>query len=427
MMNIHETLQYINSFTWSKTRLGLGRTRELLSRLDNPQKKLSFVHVAGSNGKGSTCAMIESVLRCSGYITGLYLSPYIEDFKESFQCAGEYITDEELSEITEQVKFVADAMEDHPSQFELKTAIGLLFFAKRRCDIIVLETGMGGEFDSTNVIDAPEVAVLTNIGYDHTEYLGNTLTEIASTKAGIIKQGCDVVSYDNVPEVMAVIEKTAAEKGCTLYRTSGNDAVSLKHSLDGQSFLWRDMSLSMTLLGEHQIKNAFVALKTLEALAKRGYNIPDRAIEEGFKNVRCKARFEVLNKEPLFILDGGHNGQCAEQLAANLELYIPNTKVVFILGVLGDKDYKYMTRILSPFARSYICVTPDNPRALKGEELEKHLKGQGFEAEYVSDIRGAIERAFEKRGPIVAFGSLYMAGEIRRQWKEIKKEETCTI
>ncbi len=427
MMDIKETLRYINTFTWSKTRLGLERTRELLYRLGNPQKKLKFVHVAGSNGKGSTCAMIEAVLRQAGYCTGLYPSPYIEDFKESFQCSGELITDEELVSITQRVRLQADKMEDHPSQFELKTAIAMLFFLNRGCDMVVLETGMGGEFDSTNAIDAPEVAVITNIGYEHTEYLGDTLERIAATKAGIIKSGCDVVSYDNAPEVMEVIANAASKKGCVLHRTSDNDVKPVGHSLDGQTFLWQGKKLEMPLLGAHQLKNAAVALKTLEALQKRGYNIPYEAVRRGFKSVKWKARFEILCKEPLFILDGGHNAQCAEQLAENLRLYLPDTKAVFIIGVLSDKDYDYMTRILSEFAGSYICVTPNNPRAVKGEELAKHLRGRGYDARYASDIRSAIELALREKKPILAFGSLYMAGEVRRRWKEINKEEPCTI
>ena len=203
-MNINEAIAYIEAHTWSQWKLGLSRTTELLDKLGNPQDKLRFVHVAGSNGKGSTCAMIERILREAGYKTGLYPSPHIEVFRERIRLNGRMIPEDALCALTERVRNIADAMEDHPTQFELITAIGMLYFAQECCDIVVLEVGLGGAYDSTNVITAPEVCVITNIGLDHTEYLGNTLSEITDTKCGIIKTGADVVLYENVPEVMVL-------------------------------------------------------------------------------------------------------------------------------------------------------------------------------------------------------------------------------
>lgn len=215
-MNAKEAVNYIESYSWSRTRLGLERTRELLRLLGNPQKKLKFVHVAGTNGKGSTCAMLASVLRCAGYRTGLYTSPYICRFNERMQVNGEDIPDEELAEITAAVKPLAEGMSDHPSQFEIVTAIAMLYFLRHGCDIVVLEVGMGGISDATNVIEAPECAVITTIGLEHTEYLGNTLAEIARNKAGIIKEGCPAVCYRACGEVETVFEKAAAEKHASL-------------------------------------------------------------------------------------------------------------------------------------------------------------------------------------------------------------------
>ena len=200
-MTPQEAIDYIEQFTWSTTKLGLERTQALLRALGDPQKKLKFIHVAGSNGKGSTCAMLAAILRSAGYRTGLYISPYIQDFCERMQIDGENVPGDKLAEITERVRVIADAMEDHPSQFELVTAIAMEYFCEARCDIVVLEVGMGGALDSTNAIDAPEVAVITNIGLEHTEYLGDTLEKIAATKAGIIKSGCSAVCYDGAPEV----------------------------------------------------------------------------------------------------------------------------------------------------------------------------------------------------------------------------------
>ena len=211
-MTVAEAIDYINAHTWSQWKLGLSRTEELLRLVGEPQKRLRFVHVAGSNGKGSTCAMLERILREAGYVTGFYPSPYIEDFRERIQVCGEYITEEALCRITARVRDAADSMEDHPSQFELITAIGMLYFEEKHCDIVVLEVGLGGTFDSTNVIDAPEAAVITNIGLEHTDYLGNTLAEIAGNKCGIIKAGADVVCYENDPEVMEVVFRVCSEK-----------------------------------------------------------------------------------------------------------------------------------------------------------------------------------------------------------------------
>ena len=215
-MTAQEAIAYIENYTWSTTRLGLDRTRELLYKLGDPQKRLKFVHVAGSNGKGSTCAMLDSILRAAGYRTGLYTSPYIQDFCERMRVDGENIPGGTLARLTERVKQIADAMEDHPSQFELVTAIAMQYFLEAGCEIVVLEVGMGGALDSTNAIDAPEVAVITNLALEHTEYLGHTLAEIAATKGGIIKRGCSVVAYPNVPEVTDVIERICREQGAPL-------------------------------------------------------------------------------------------------------------------------------------------------------------------------------------------------------------------
>ncbi|HIV17165.1 MAG TPA: bifunctional folylpolyglutamate synthase/dihydrofolate synthase [Candidatus Alectryocaccobium stercorigallinarum] len=428
MMNTEEALAYINNFTWSESKLGLGRTRQLLNELGDPQKKLKFVHVAGSNGKGSTCAMIEAVLRAAGYNTGLYPSPYIEDFRESFQSSGRLISDEELCELTAVVKDKADKMTDHPTQFEIKTAIAMLFFLKKHCDIVVLETGLGGELDSTNVIDAPEAAVITNIGYEHTEYLGNTLREIASAKAGIIKSGSAVVSYDNRPEVMEVLEKTSKEKECVLYKTSEKDIIPLGHDLSGQSFKWNGIEIKMPLLGRHQLKNAVVALKTLEVLNKKGYAVSKENILKGFAGVKWPARFEVLRDEPLFILDGGHNEQCACALADILADYVPDKKFVFLFGVLSDKDYSSMIDTVAPYAESFVCVTPDSPRALDGKKLAGVIKEKGYDAVFRSDISEAVRECAGSEKAVLAFGSLYMAGEVRSTFrKRILGDKPCTI
>ncbi len=426
-MTVQQAIDYINDHTWSQWRLGLERTRELLARLGDPQKKLKFVHVAGSNGKGSTCAMLERILREAGYRTGFFPSPYIEDFRERIQVCGEYITEEALCEITNTVRVQADAMEDHPSQFELITAIGMVYFAREQCDMVILEVGLGGEFDATNVIDAPEAAVITHIGLEHTEYLGNTLAEIARTKSGIIKSGSDVVLYENEQEVMDVVTEICRERGCPLHIARFGAIEPLEASLAGQTFRYRGAVYSLPLLGEYQLHNAATVLAVVEVLRKRGFAVPEGAVAAGFANVRWPARFEVLSTDPLFILDGGHNPQCAEALAESLAKYVPE-KVVFLMGVLADKDYGKILDLITPFAEEFVCVTPDSPRALPAQKLAELLTGRGFTATVCGGIEEGVRVSLQKAQaardsqeakarPVVAFGSLYMAGAIRTAFR----------
>ena len=417
-MTIQEAVAYIEAATWSQWRLGLGRTRELLQRLGNPQKTLKFVHVAGTNGKGSTCAMLESILRCSGYRTGLYPSPFIEDFRERIQVCGEWIGEEALCRLTERVKQEADDMEDHPSQFEIITAIGMLYFAEQACDLVVLEVGMGGRFDSTNVIDAPETAVITNIGLDHTDYLGTTLAEIAETKGGIIKRGTAVVAYPSEPEALDVIRDICADNGCPLTIADFDRIVAQGQSLRGQDFCWRpDQELHMPLLGVYQLRNAAVALTVTETLRERGWHIPDEAVRKGMEQVRWPARFEVLRPEPPFILDGGHNLQCAEAAAESLQLYLPDQRPVLLIGMLADKDYEAVLDVLLPLVRSCVCVTPPSDRALPGSELARIIQEKGYEARASESIPEAVAACRNGSAAVFAFGSLYLAGEIRKQFR----------
>ena len=483
-MTITEAIEYINAHTWSQWKLGLSRTEELLRLLGNPQKQLRFVHVAGSNGKGSTCAMVERILREAGYVTGFYPSPYIEDFRERIQVCGEYITEEALCRITARVRDAADSMEDHPSQFEIITAIGLLYFAEKNCNIVVLEVGLGGIFDSTNVIDAPEVAVITNIGLEHTEYLGNTLAEIARNKCGIIKSGADVVCYENAAEVMDVVRRVCEEKGCPLHIARYSRIQLIEKGLEGQTFRFlhdpapasqdiaisADEPLRLGLLGEYQLHNAATALTIVEALRGRGWKIPQEAVCQGLAEVRWPARFEVLSRHPLFILDGGHNPQCAEALAESLREYLPDCnsnmaeslreylpdcnsdlpdresdlpgrkadlgkKAVFLMGMLADKDYRAVIDIISPFAAGFVCLTPDSPRALPAEKLAAELQERGFYAKpcgtAAEGIKEALSLAVRLGGrgcgtedtsekgalPVVSFGSLYMAGAVRSAFR----------
>jgi len=400
-MTVNEAIDYLNHYGWSQWKLGLERTYELLRRVGNPQDKLKFIHVAGTNGKGSTCAMLESILRTAGYKTGFYPSPYIENFRERIQADGKMIPEADLARITETVAAAAQSMEEHPTHFELITAIGMLYFAQQKCDIVVLEVGLGGTFDSTNVIAAPLVAVICNIGLDHTEYLGNTVEEIAVNKCGIIKNGSYVACYENPPLVMDIIESTCVKKDCPLYK-----------SVD-ETLLY-----PISLIGPHQKRNARTVLATIHALRDRGWVISEAAVETGLASTVWPARFEIMSKDPLFILDGGHNPQCAQALIESLEDYIPGKKVTFIIGILKDKDYEKVLDIVMPYGEFFITLTPDSPRALSADALAEKIKEKGGIVAAASTADKAIDEALKKGLPVVAFGSLYMAGEVRPAFRK---------
>lgn len=418
-----EAIRYIENYTWSPKRLGVDRERELLGKIGNPQKKLRFVHVAGSNGKGSTCAMLAKILQEAGYQTGLYTSPYIEDFCERMQVNGVNISGASLAEITEKVAALAEQMAERPSQFELVTAIAMEFFFRSGCEIVVLEVGLGGALDATNVIDAPEAAVITNIGLEHTEFLGNTLEEIAANKAGIIKKGSYAVCYDGAPEVTEVIRNVCKEQNVPLRCVNSLRMKALNETLGGQDFLWDDCVYHVSLLGPHQLKNAATVLETVDALRERGWRIPDSAVQNGLRTVFWPARLEIMGEKPLFLLDGGHNPQCAEALADAVKKLLSGRRVVVLLGVLADKDFSQIADIIIPCAEKFVCVTPESGRALPAEQLAAFLREKSATAIACgSDMKRAIHTAMEEageNGAVVAFGSLYLAGHVRTVYRQM--------
>ena len=425
-MTEQEAIDYIENYTWSSTRLGLERTVELLHRLGDPQNEVRFIHVTGSNGKGSTCAMLASILRQAGYKTGLYTSPYIQEFRERIQINGEYIPAEDLAELTELVRGHAEAMEDHPSQFELVTALAIEYFRRSRCDIVVLEVGMGGALDATNAIPAPEAAVITNVGLEHTEYLGSTLEAIATNKSGIIKPGCSAVCYDGEKVVTDVVRSVCAEKNVPLTCVDFSQLRPIGQGLDGQRFAYRGVEYSIPLLGRHQMYNTATVLDTVEALRQRGWKIPDKCVHIGLRLTVWPARFEVLRRDPLCILDGGHNPQCAQALTASLDELLPGRKAVFLMGILADKDYSQVIDMILPYAREFYTLTPLNPRALSAEDLAAELRRRGAAATACTEPDEAIDKVIAsagKDGLVVIFGSLYLAGAVRTAFQLRQRAE----
>ena len=415
-MNYKDALNYISGTERFGSKLGLERIRELLGILGNPEKNMKYVHIAGTNGKGSCSAMMASVLKAAGFKTGLYTSPYIHCFNERMQINGRQIEDDVLAEIVEKVSKAVDKMEDHPTEFEIMTAVALLWYAQENCDIVVLEVGMGGRFDATNVIEKPEVAIIMNIGLDHIQILGDSIEKIAYEKAGIIKQGCNVVLYQQKEETENVIREVCVEKDAKLTVTDLGQIELEFDSLEGQSFRYKGNSYAIPLLGAHQIKNATVVIEAVEVLRQRGFEIEQKALEYGLYSVYWPARFEVCADHPYFVVDGGHNPQCATTIVDNLANYFPNKKHVMLVGVLADKDYATLFKILNLSADEYVCVTPSSGRALSAEKLGEFLKTFGKPVTVCESIEDGVFTAIEKagkKGMVCAAGSLYMAGTIR--------------
>ena len=421
-MTVEQALAYIHSVCWKGSVPGLGRTLELLEKMGNPHKDLKYVHIAGTNGKGSTAAMTASILRKAGYRTGLYTSPYIYQFGERIQINGEMISDEDLVEITEYIKPLADSMAESPTEFELVCCIAFEYYKRKKCDIVVTEVGMGGEFDATNVIPCPEVAVITNIGLDHTDVLGKTVEEIALTKSGIMKEGGHAVIYRGAPSVEAVFEKVCAEKKVSLKKANFEGLQLKSHDLFEQVFDCGEYKdLHLPLLGDHQLHNASVVLAVAETLQEKGWNISRENIYEGIRDVSWPGRFDIVSRDPLFIIDGGHNPQCLEALVKNIQDYLTGRRVIALTGVLADKDYGDMYKPVMPLIEQFVCVTPPNPRRLPAEELAQHLQNAGAAATACEDIPAGVRKAMELAGDdgvVLCFGSLYTIGDIRNALSE---------
>ncbi|MDO4564873.1 MAG: folate family ECF transporter S component [Clostridia bacterium] len=426
-MSYEETLNYIHTINWRGSKLGLSRTIELLKLLHNPEKKLRFVHIAGTNGKGSTAAMTASILREQGYKTGLFVSPYVVRFNERMQINGEHISDSELARIVSKVKPYAESMKVPPTEFELITAVAFTYFFEHSCDIVVLEVGLGGELDSTNVIDTPEAAAITAIGYDHTRILGDSIEKIAEAKAGIIKDGGEVVFYGTDEAAMPVIRE-ACERHKAVLSVPEFDKLSL-HSYDvnGQSFSYKERNnLWLPLIGEYQTRNAALVLEVVEALKRRGWEISEEAVYIGLHNVRIPARFEVLSRAPVFIVDGGHNPMGVDGSMRTAERLFPGRKFRVIMGVMADKDVDSILRRVVPQTERFYAVAPDNPRAMEAEELSRRACELGAAASPFETVEAAVRAALFEAGSediILALGSLYMAGDIREFIFERNKEE----
>ncbi len=437
-----DAVAYINTPRWQTSRLGLERIAELLERMGRPQDALRFVHVAGTNGKGSTCSYLASVLRAAGYKTGLFTSPYVECFEERIRVDGSNISRDDLTRATLAVRAHASAMEartgEHPTEFELMTAVALEHFRAVGCDIVVLEVGLGGRLDSTNIIESPEASVICRIGLDHTALLGDTLAAVAAEKAGIVKRGAPVVSWPQDPEALAVVRDVAMANGCDLRVPdfSRLEAMPLDRSLSRRAFTYKGERFETQLLGSYQPANAALAIEATYVLRERGWAVSDAALRRGIAEASWPCRFEVVGSRPLSIVDGGHNPQGARALADSLVDALggadaASRRAVFVMGVLADKDYAEMIEAVAPFARAFVVYAPANPRALSARDLKSAVEkalasefGADFSVEdlqlvLVEEAEGpafAVARARAIAGAdgvVVAFGSLYSVADVK--------------
>ena len=397
------------------------RVAWILEQFGNPQHQLQFIHVAGTNGKGSTCAMLSSILREAGYLTGLFVSPYIIEFRERIQINGEMIPKEAFAALMEQVFPYVEQLQssgERMSEFELVTVLAILWFSKQKCDVVVFEVGVGGKRDSTNVITNVLVSVLTSVSMDHTEVLGDTIEKITRDKCGIMKpNGTFVIAPCQKAEVMPIVKEEAEKQNNYVVEASMN-AIQLLHTdLNGTDFLYHGSTLHLPLIGVHQSFNVCTVLAVTEQLKQKGFPIE---IKAGLEKVQFPARWEIVRKHPLIIIDGAHNQDGIDMLKASVKQYLPNRTIVAVIGALRDKDTDYMIHALSDVFHHVITITPNNPRAMDAKTFALRWIACGQQTTAAEDIDDAISRAEQligENGVILVCGSLFVAAEAREKIK----------
>ncbi len=434
-MTYEETLDRIHSFQKYGSRLGLERMTRLMQLLGNPQETMKVIHVGGTNGKGSACRFLYSVLQENGYKAGLYTSPFLERFTERMECDGSEISQGDLIHYTERVLgkvgiMLSEGMES-PTEFELITAIAFLYFSEQNIDFLVLEVGLGGTGDSTNMVSRPVASVITSISYDHMEYLGDTLEKIALEKAGIIKAGVPVIINVEDESASAAIKRVAAEKGSKVYEIRKQGYQLVEKSIDGYAFdavvqgaEYRKLNISM--IGIHQIGNAVCALTVLEVLRKDNLiRLDKEKLYSGFRKAKQAGRFEILKKDPFVIIDGAHNEAGADALRTVLEDHFPGSRILMIVGMLADKKIDKLLDKFEKIACEFIATEPDNPRRLPAEDLCSHISKRGKKCTAIADPKDVCRYTNEVSSDydaIVYAGSLYLIGRVRGIILDYEKE-----
>lgn len=420
-MQYEEALNYVHSLLTFGIRPGMERINALLALLGNPQKKLQFIHVAGTNGKGSTCTMLSEICIAAGYRTGLFTSPYIIDFRERLQINGQMIEKEDFSALMDKIKPIVEKLSAEnlqPTEFEVITAAAFLYFAEQKCDVVVLEVGLGGLLDSTNVISTPLVSVIASVSMDHMNILGSSLSEIAEQKCGIIKENGVTVSYPlQQTEVLNKIRETSKRKNNSLLIPDLEDVNVIEQTISGTHITYNNIDLNIKLIGNHQIANCITAVTAALAAKDRGlHKIDEKSIMSGVSSARIPARMEVFDGRPLVILDGAHNADGIEALADGLKKYVRGRKLNAVMGMMADKEYLIALKEILPMCESLVTTTPDNPRALSAEDLMKHALPYGKKCVAVDDPKEAYIYALKNTHPndvLLVCGSLYLASDVR--------------
>lgn len=419
-MNYKEARVYLDEVSKYGSVLGLESMRELLRRLGDPQNELKFIHISGTNGKGSVLAYLSTILTGAGYRTGRYISPTLFSYRERIQVDGEYIEKESLARHVTAIAAAAEEMQKaglpSPTVFEMETALAFLYFKEKRCDIVTLEVGCGGLLDATNVITTTLMEVIASISMDHTDLLGDTLAKIAAQKAGIIKPDTMVVSAQQKSEAAQVIEDTCKEQHCTLQMVDESKISNVHYGAEGQTFSYKTWeNVAISLAGSYQIKNAALALEGVEALRKLGYALSDQQVREGLLHTAWRGRFTTLRRDPTVIIDGAHNPAAALELKESLERYFPGKTLYFVMGMFKDKDYAQVIDLTAPLARHIITVeTPGNPRAMPARELAEAVGKVNPSIEWADSVAHGVEKALAMAGKedaVIVFGSLSFLGE----------------
>ena len=427
-MTYNEAIELIHSVGRFKKTTGLSRIQNLLEALGNSQEQLRCIHVAGTNGKGSVCAMLESVLRHAGYRTGLFTSPFIRNFEERIRVDGECIGEDDLAQITSEVRAAAEGLEDMPCEFELITAIGFLYFFRQKVDVVILEVGLGGRFDATNVIKTPVLSVITGIDFDHTELLGNSIQAIAAEKAGIVKEGCPCLYGGSDSSACRTIGTIAKLRHAPFHTVDRTEFCVRSQTLDGTVFDFDDYKdLKIPLLGSFQPYNASIVMTALALIAEQGYPVKEEQIKAGLEHVTWQARFELLSREPAVIFDGGHNPQGVGAAIEGMHLYFPEQKVNLITGVMSDKGYDEMIERLKPITEHAFTVCTGGVRSLSAqgyaESFRLHKVGATAYETVEDGVRAAIEKAKENGCPVLCLGSLYLYRDVADAVKKVLGEQ----
>ncbi len=420
-MKYEEAVEYMESLNSYGIVPGLGNISNLCEKLGNPQSRLNFVHIAGTNGKGSVLAYISTILKTAGYKVGRYVSPTIFEYRERIQINNRPITKKDLCALVEQMRMVCEELvaegKNHPTPFEVETAMAFSYFEKQGCDIVVLETGMGGRQDATNIIENTLVGVLASISMDHMQYLGKDLTTIAREKVGIFKPGCQVVSAPQEAEVLRVVNEQAQALEVPVTIVDESMSRKVRYGLQKQRFDYESRKdLEITLAGKHQISNAILAIEGIKALCNKGFEVSEKALYRGLKETLWPGRFSLIGKKPFFIVDGAHNEDAAKKLAESIEFYFTNKRIIYIMGILRDKEYEKIIGLTHSYADQIITVaTPNSLRTLTSYELASEVAKVHPNVTAVDSLEEAVEIAYllaDSTDVIIAFGSLSFTGKL---------------